>query len=80
VSGFTVDLNYRQVALLEHAIRNPDAMYTVTSHGRSHNIVAQTARADLQGLEGRGFLVRTTSDRAHAWSPANDLGTRLGVV
>jgi Fic family protein len=75
----SVDLNYRQVALLEHAIKNPDAVFTVTSHGRSHNVVPQTARADLQGLERRGFLVRTTSNRAYSWSPANDMASRLGV-
>jgi Fic family protein len=71
--------NYRQMALLEHAIKNPGAQYTVTSHGRSHNVVAQTARTDLRALEREGLLTRTSSARGHAWAPATDLDRRLGV-
>jgi Fic family protein len=69
--------NHRQLALLEHAIKNPDAQYTVASHGRSHNVVAQTARTDLHALEKEGLLVRTFAGRGHAWSPATDLYRRL---
>jgi Fic family protein len=71
--------NYRQMALLEHAIKNPGAQYTVASHGRSHNVVAQTARTDLHALEREGLLVRASSARGHAWTPAEDLDRRLGV-
>ena len=71
--------NYRQLALLEHAIKNPNAQYTVMSHSRSHNVVAQTARTDLHGLEKQGLLVRTTSGRGYRWAPAEDLESRLGV-
>lgn len=71
--------NYRQMALLEHALKNSGAVYSVASHSRSHNIVAQTARTDLQALERQGLLVRATSTRSHAWSPASDLSRRLGV-
>ena len=69
--------NHRQLALLEHAIRNPNARYTVASHGRSHNVVPQTARMDLQGLERQELLTRITSNRGHAWVPADDLDVRL---
>jgi Fic family protein len=71
--------NYRQLALLEHAVRSPGAVYTVASHSMSHNVVAQTARTDLQALAQQGLLIRTTSGRGHAWSPASDLGRHLGV-
>lgn len=66
-------LNYRQIALLGNAVRNARARYTVQSHSRSHNVVPQTARTDLQGLESQGFLVRETGKRGHAWTPAHDL-------
>jgi Fic family protein len=66
-------LNYRQVALLGNAIKTPHARYTVQSHSRSHNVVPQTARTDLQWLESRGFLVREIGKRGHAWKPAPDL-------
>jgi len=71
--------NYRQMALLEHALKNSGALYSVASHSRSHNVVAQTARTDLQALEQQGLLIRSTSGRSHSWSPAPDLSQRLGV-
>jgi Fic family protein len=69
--------NHRQLALLEHALKNSAASYTVVSHGTSHNIAAETARTDLRGLEQRGFLTKTTSGRGHAWEPVPDLGKLL---
>jgi Fic family protein len=71
--------NYRQLALLEHAVRNPGAVYTVTSHSMSPNVVPQTPRTDLHALEQQGVLIRTTSARSHAWSAASDLPRHLGV-
>jgi Fic family protein len=70
-------LNYRQVTLLGHAVKNPHARYTVQSHSRSHNVVTQTARTDLQALESQGFLVRESDGRGYAWSPAHDLSELL---
>jgi Fic family protein len=69
--------NHRQLALLQHAIRNPDAQYTVASHGRSHSVAAQTARTDLQSLERQQVLTRITSKRGYAWIPADDLEDQL---
>jgi Fic family protein len=69
--------NVRQLALLENAVRHPGARYTVVSHGRSHGVVAQTARGDLRDLEEQGFLTKTTAGRGHAWTPAEDLDQRL---
>lgn len=66
-------LNYRQIALLGNATKNAHARYTVQSHSRSHNVVQQTARTDLQGLESQGFLIREAGRRGYAWIPAPDL-------
>ncbi|HTZ29005.1 MAG TPA: Fic family protein [Streptosporangiaceae bacterium] len=65
--------NYRQIALLQHAVKNPHARYTVVSHAGSHNVVAQTARMDLQGLEQQGLLTKVELKRGHAWTPVNGL-------
>jgi Fic family protein len=65
--------NHRQLALLQHAIKNPHAQYTVVSHAGSHNVVAQTARMDLQELERQGLLTKVTLKRGYAWRPAADL-------
>ncbi|MFB9718592.1 Fic family protein [Planobispora longispora] len=77
LSGKASELNHRQVAVLQHAIKHPGALYTVTSHATSHNVTPQTARTDLRGLEDRGLLIRSPHGRGHAWSPAPDLCRRL---
>jgi len=74
------NFNHRQLAVLQHAINNPHAQYTVGSHARSHNVVPQTARMDLQGLERQGFLTKVTLKRGHAWEPAPDLMDLLEPV
>ena len=45
--------NHRQLALLEHAARNPDAVYSVASHANSHAVSGETARHDLANLVGK---------------------------
>jgi Fic family protein len=69
--------NHRQMAVLERAMKNADAQYTVTSHSGSHNVSAQTARTDLQGLEREGLLIRIKSGRGFAWIPAGDVADKL---
>ena len=49
-------LNHRQVALLGHALKHPGRLYTVKSHQTSHGVSTLTARKDLLGLVGAGFL------------------------
>jgi Fic family protein len=73
----SVELNHRQIALLGHALRHPDQMYTVKSHSSSHNIVHQTARTDLLGLESRGLLVRQKVGKAYYFFPVENLAEEL---
>jgi Fic family protein len=69
LAAMSRQFNYRQVALLQHAVKNPGAQYTVASHAGSHNVVTQTARMDLQGLEHQGLLEKITLKRGYAWVP-----------
>lgn len=69
--------NHRQLAILEHAVKNPDAHYTSQSHAGSHNITPETARLDLTGLERKGLLTKHRIMRAHVWTPVPDLAERL---
>lgn len=72
------DLNHRQVALLSHAMRHPDAEYSFESHRSSHRIAFQTARLDLLDLDARGYLERIKRGRRFFFMPAVDLERRLG--
>ena len=72
------DLNHRQVALLGHALRHPDAIYTIAGHRTSHQIVYDTARKDLLTLADRGLLVQRKRGKEFVFAVAADLTKRLG--
>jgi len=58
--------NYRQLALLSHALRNLDAEYTIRAHRVSHNVSQNTSRTDLMELQEKGLLEkRTIGNTAH---------------
>jgi Fic family protein len=69
--------NHRQLVVLQHAMGNSDAQYTVQSHMNSHRVVHETARKDLLELQQRGFLERHRIGKAFVWVPAPDLSVLL---
>lgn len=71
------DLNHRQLALLDHAMRNADANYTHESHANSHRMSIMTARADLLELVERGWLRKFQSGKRLVYQPVEDLEARL---
>jgi Fic family protein len=71
------DLNHRQQALISHALRNRDAVYTIEGHRRSHGVVYQTARTDLLGLAERGLLMQSAHRKPLTFRVPEDLKTRL---
>jgi Fic family protein len=71
------DLNYRQLALLQHALKHPDAVYTIESHKNSHNIVRATARADLYALVERGYLTRDKQGRRYFFRAVTGIAEKL---
>lgn len=70
-------LNHRQISLLGHALRHPNAVYTFASHQNSHAIVYQTARTDLFDLQKRGLLQMQKSGRIYRFFPVPDLAQRM---
>ncbi|MCE9634730.1 MAG: Fic family protein [Planctomycetes bacterium] len=58
------EFNDRQIALLGHALRNPDHAYSAASHARSHMVTRPTARKDLAELAKRGFLIEVQTRKA----------------
>lgn len=70
-------LNHRQVALISHALKNPNALYDIRSHKESHGITYETARTDLLGLEDLGLLGKFKRGKAFAFQSPGNLGARI---
>lgn len=70
-------LNHRQRALISHALRHPHYQYTIRSHQISHNVVYQTGRLDLLGLDKRGLLTSRKIGKTWYFTPVSDLEERL---
>ena len=70
-------LNRRQQAVVAHALRAPDARYSIARHQHSHGVTHQTARDDLFDLVRREFLTVTREQRVYVFRPADGLQTRL---
>lgn len=73
----SASLNNRQLALLSHAMRHPDHVYTIESHRRSHGVVYETARSDLLQLATLGYLTKGRLGRAFGFLPDKQLANRL---
>lgn len=73
-------LNHRQLALIRHAVRHPGASYTIEGHRQSHNVVYQTARADLLLLAEMGILDQRKVGRSFVFYVPTDIENRLGKV
>jgi Fic family protein len=78
-SRITGELNPRQLALLNHALKESNARYTVESHRISHGTSYETARSDLLKLVRHGVLTQRKVGKAHVFMPAKDLRTRLKI-
>jgi len=71
-------LNHRQISALNRALKNRDAVFTVTTHKGSHNVTYDTARTDLLKLAELGLFDKMKSGRAFVFVPAENLRTKLG--
>jgi Fic family protein len=70
-------LNYRQLAVVNHALKHPLFVYTIDSHRRSHNVSYQTARTDLLDLAKHKLLSQGKTGRAFNFLAPSDLRARL---
>lgn len=72
-----IDLNHRQLALLTHAIRDPDAVISFRSHMNSHGVVYQTARSDILALIDLKLLEQFKKKNRLFFRPAKDIESRV---
>ena len=72
-------LNYRQLALLNHAMKDPDAQYTIQSHGRSHRISYATSRSDLLTLARKKLLELKRVGKRFEFAVPSDLNQRISA-
>lgn len=75
----TGNLNTRQRAMLDHALRNPSQVYTIESHQRSHGVSYDTARYDLLSMLDRGLVVEVGGRRPRQFMPAQNLKRKIGL-
>lgn len=73
-------LNHRQLALLDHALRNPQSVYKIDRHQSSHHVTYQTARTDLLDLVDLGLLTKSKAGRAFIFIAPEDLRARLEAI
>ena len=69
--------NHRQADLIRHALKHTFQEYTIGSHGKSHNVVYQTARTDLLDLKARGVLEHKKRGKKMIFTVPADLADRL---
>jgi Fic family protein len=69
--------NHRQADLIRHALKHPNQEYTIAGHGKSYNVVYQTARTDLLDLVERGVLLQKTRSKKMIFKAAQELVARL---
>ncbi len=74
-------LNYRQLALLSHALKHPGHAYTINSHRNSHNCAYATSRADLLNLVNYGLLEKMFINRKSlGFAAPHDLNARISQL
>lgn len=73
----TRKLNSRQRALIDHALRHPESLYTFEAHQASHGVAYETARNDILGLVRHRLLIEVGSHRPREFMPPANLADRL---
>lgn len=73
-------LNYRQIALINRALKSPDAIFSIESHRGSHNVTYDTARTDLLKLVKLELLTKIKIGNAFSFSVTKDLKRKLETI
>lgn len=71
-------LNFRQLALVKHAMKHPGFTYKISQYQHTHGIAYDTARTDMSDLaEKFGFLLREKKGKGYIFRSPQDLINRI---
>jgi hypothetical protein len=71
-------LNFRQMALLKHALTHPNYIYSIYGHQNYYGIAYETARKDLMQMsDGFSFLKKLKDGRTFVFISPPDLEERI---
>jgi len=73
-------LNHRQIALLNHGLRNDGVNYSIETHKNLNNISYQTARTDLLNMVDFGLLEKLKIGRAFLFRLPRDLKENIKKI
>ncbi len=72
--------NERQLDLIGHALRHPNARYDIRQHQTNFGVVYETARTDLLGLADKGLLLKGKAGKSFHFSPVSDIEGALAAL
>ncbi len=76
-----LSLNYRQLALLSHAVKHTGHVYTINSHRNSHSCAYATSRADLLDLVHYGLLEKIfVNNKSLGFAAPRDLNEKISQL
>ena len=74
-------LNYRQIALLKHALKSPKFIYTVYGHKNTHGVAYETARKDLMDMNKKWDLLNIQKNgKSYVFEAPEDLRERIELA
>lgn len=76
-SAVNSELNPRQLALMNHALKTATARYTVESHRISHGVSYETARSDLLKLVRLRLLDQRKVGKTFVFTPVENIREQL---
>lgn len=70
-------LNHRQLVVVQDALRDVGAPFTIAAHARRHRVAYESARSDMLGLERLGLFSKSRVGKKFVFRATPDLPERL---
>jgi Fic family protein len=70
-------LNHRQLAAIDHLMKQPDAVYRIQQHKNANRVTYETARSDLLDLVELGLIEKSREGKAFVFQMTKKLREKL---